>query len=90
MAFGRVIGDGRAEEVWLERIDIQPAAAGVTLDFGAAEIPLPREDGHSTGDQRLPGLAGGAVPGSAAQLSAWDDYGRSFGPARVAPTWLLS
>jgi len=81
----RVIGDARAQESWLKRIDLQTAAGGVTLDFSAPEIDLPRESAHSANDQRFPALAAGSVPGSAALVAVWDDYGRSFGPGQGAP-----
>jgi hypothetical protein len=82
---GRVIGDARAQESWLKRIDVRHAAGGVTLDFSTPEVELPREAAHSPNDQRYPALAAGAVPGSAAIVAAWDDYGRSFGTDQGAP-----
>ncbi len=82
----RVIGDARAQESWLKRIDIRSAAAAaVTLDLSSPEIELPRDAGHSPNDQRYPALASGTVRGSGAIVAAWDDYGRSFGAGQGTP-----
>lgn len=52
---------------------------------GRSEIPLPRHDAHRADDQRAPALAATPLFPGGALATAWDDYGRVFGPTQGKP-----
>ena len=76
---------GDSGELWLKRIPIVPGAPNLTLEFGAEEIGIPREEGHRIGRQWAPALAATGVRGSLALLAGWNDSARTFGPGAGAP-----
>lgn len=80
-----VPADANAEDLWLKQITITTDAGGVTLGLSSPEIPLPRHAAHTFDDQRRPALAATPLFPGGALATAWDDYGRVFGPTQGQP-----
>lgn len=57
----------------------------MTLGLSSPEIPLPRHPVHGFDDQRAPALAATPLHPGGALATAWDDYGRVFGPTQGKP-----
>lgn len=65
-----VVGDARAEEIWLKEISLGSGG----LDLSRPAIEGPRDVEHRAGDQRKVAMAGAA----SSLVLAWDDLGRSL------------
>jgi hypothetical protein len=79
-----VASDPLGEEIWLKEVGVTVNGSELMLDLGMNEIPLPRSDGHRTGDQRSPVLFPVPIPLGTAIAAAWMDYG-PFGTGSSAP-----
>ena len=82
-ATDRVVGDARAKDVWLKELFWDGTAE--ELDLSSVEIVLPRQPEHLVGDQGAPALSSMPYSNGVALVSAWDDFGRTFGAASGWP-----
>ncbi len=81
-----ISGDPSAEELWLKEIGwSSDGSGGVTLDLSHKEIALRRWSTHGQDDQRRPALAASSLWPEGALVTAWEDYGRTFGANEGAP-----
>jgi cysteine-rich repeat protein len=80
-----VIGSTDIDDVWLKKIPWDSSGGTLTLDLSSEEIPLPRAQAHWDNGQQRPSLAVMKLPFESLLATAWDDYGRVFGPIEGQP-----